>query len=608
MTSQRYYQDELQYLREVGPEFARANPDLARTLANASSDPDVDRVLEGVAFLCGRIRQKLDDELPELTASLMSLLWPHYLRSIPSLSILEFQPDLDAMQGALPVEAGVEVASVPVDETRCRYRTCWPVTLLPWVLADVKFDILPGAPARLTLRFESSRKFNIEKMPRGPVRLHLTGESRTSYILYQLLSAHVESIRVSAGSGPESVLEPSDITPVGFDRGEAVLPYPSHSFAGYRLLQEFFAFPEKFLFVDVRNLDAAARELKLTNVMQVTIDFSRRPENLPRVSRESVRVHCVPIVNLFSHPAEPIRVRQDRTEYLVQPSKAGVADRRHLEIYTVDEVFGMVREGTARSREYAPFYSFEHMGTSSGSQERPYYQTRLVPNVLGGDPRFGTDTYISFVSSGSTEQLPEEETVSLEMTCTNRHLPEALQVGHISEPTDTSPASVRFRNITKPTPTVPPPLGKALHWRLISHLSLNYVSLVNAVRLRELLSIYDFHSGNDTHKAAVMARLMEGIAAIQSSPVEGVIRGAAMRGTWVNLQLAEDNFAGEGEAYLFARVLDRFLALYATMNSFTRLTVKLTRTGLVYHFPPRLGEQIVPAELPDVREGVTLGA
>ncbi len=612
MASQRYYQDELQYLREVAPDFARANPDLARALSVPSTDPDVDRLLEGVAFLCGRIRQKLDDELPELTASLLSLLWPHYLRPIPSMSILEFVPELDSLQAPLNIPAGAQVASIPVDGTRCRYRTCWPVTLRPWVLSEVNFEVLPGAPARLNLRIDAARKFSLEKLPPGAVRLHLAGELRTAFILYQLLTAHVASIRVtgppqaSGQAGPEFLLGPEDLVPVGLSRSEGVLPYPSHSFPGYRLVQEFFAFREKFLFVDLRNLDAAARELKLTGMMQISIEFDRRPDNLPRVSRESVRLHCVPIINLFEQPADPVRVRHDRTEYLIQPSKTGAADRRHMEVYSVDQVFGMTRAGEVRSREYLPFFSFEHMGAPDAGQPRPYYQTRLAPNVTGGDPRLGTDMYISFVSAASTQQLPDEETVSIELTCTNRNLPDALQAGHIAEPTDSSPSGTKFRNITKPTPGVCPPLRGGLHWRLISHLSLNYVSLMNATRFRELLGLYDFYAGQDAHRSAVHARMLEGILALRSTPMESIVRGAPVRGTQVELTLSEDHFAGEGEAYLFGRVLDRFLCLYATLNSFTRLTLKLSRTGMVYHFPPRLGEQIVPAEGERGEQGVTL--
>src|SRR5438067_9753441 len=155
MAKNTYYEDELRYLREVGPEFARVNPDLASRLSDPGSDPDVERLLEGVAFLCGRIREKLDDELPELTASMMSLLWPHYLRPIPSMSILELRPDIEGMQAPLVVERDAEFASVPVDGTKCLYRSAWPATLRPWGISDVRLEPALSRPMRLVVTLQT---------------------------------------------------------------------------------------------------------------------------------------------------------------------------------------------------------------------------------------------------------------------------------------------------------------------------------------------------------------------------------------------------------------------------------------------------------------------
>ena len=197
--SNTYFQDELRYLREVGPEFARQHPELARHLGDPGSDPDVERLLEGVAFLCGRIRQKLDDELPEFTAGLLSLLWPHYLRPIPSMTIVELLPEIEGMQAAVTVPAGAEFASRTVQGTRCRYRTAWPTTVRPWGLRDVRLDTTPGRPTRLTLRFQTAAKAKLEDLELDAVRLHLAGDPRTTFVLYLLLAAHVEQVTVSNG-------------------------------------------------------------------------------------------------------------------------------------------------------------------------------------------------------------------------------------------------------------------------------------------------------------------------------------------------------------------------------------------------------------------------
>jgi len=592
-----YFQDELRYLREVGPEFARVNPEIVRFLADRGSDPDVERLLEGVAFLTGRVREKLDDELPELTANLMSLLWPHYLRPVPSMSVLEMLPEIEGMQGPQKVPAGAEFASVPVDGTSCTYRSAWPVTLRPWYIEDVRLESAAAAPVCLRIRFRTAPKVDLGDLELENIRLHMTGDPSAAFILYALLAAHVDHVTVSDGSGEYErmmTLTADHVAAAGLEGHEGVLPYPKRSFAGYRLLQEYFGFKERFLFVDLLKFHQPIRELKLSDTLEVAITFNRRLETYPIVSRENVRLHCVPIVNLFSHPADPIRTRHDRTEYLLLPSKTGVADRRHLEIYSVDEVAGLLHTESLDSRPYQPFYSFRHMGTADPNAAR-YYQTHLRPNVVSGDLRRGTDTYISFVVGSGAGQLPPDETISVELTCTNRDLPMALRAGDINQPTDTSPAGVRFRNLYKPSATVSPPLGKSLHWRLISHMALNYVSLLDADHFRELLRVYDFQSEYDAQRALTHQRMLEGITRVESRYGERMMRGTSVRGTQVEIDLHDDHFAGEGDAYLFGSILNRFVALYSTLNSYTQLTVKFVRTGFVHKFPPRWGERMTPA-------------
>ncbi|MBN2563420.1 MAG: type VI secretion system baseplate subunit TssF [Phycisphaerae bacterium] len=594
-----YYQDELRYLREVGPEFARANPEIARFLRDTGSDPDVERLLEGVAFLCGRIREKLDDELPEFTANMMALLWPHYLRPIPSMTILELLPEIEAMQGPLVVEAGAEFASVPIDGTKCQYRSCWPVTVRPWALRDVRLETASAQPVRLVLVLQSSPKAPLEDLDLETVQFHLAGDPRTAFVIYLLLAGHLESLTVSNGSSDhhraEETLGAEHVVPAGLARREAVLPYPARSSPGYRLLQEYLAFKDRFLFIDVNGLDRSVKRLELTDTIELAFTFNRRLDSFPLVSRENVRLHCVPIINLFEHSAEPIRLRHDRVQYLIQPSRSGIADRRHAEVFSVDRVLGLVRSEGLESREFKPFYSFAHM-TTPDPRSATYYQTTLRPNIEGGDARLGTDTYVSFVVGGKTGSLPKEETISIDLTCTNRDLVSELRAQDIIEPTDRSPPGMRFRNILKPTATISPPLGKRLHWRLISHMSLNYVSLADADHFKELLRVYDFQAEHDAQRALAHQRMLDGILAVRSTFKERMVRGAPLRGIQVDVELNEDHFAGEGDAYLFATILDRFMALYVTLNSYTQLNVRFTRSGQVYSFAPRWGEQLTPAE------------
>ncbi|MBK8269753.1 MAG: type VI secretion system baseplate subunit TssF [Planctomycetes bacterium] len=551
--------------------------------------------------MCGRIREKLDDELPEFTADLMSMLWPHYLRPIPSMTILELLPEMEGMQAPLSVPAKSQFASIPVDGTRCKFRSTWDVTIRPWMIREALLETAAAKPVRLVLRLDTAPKAGLEDLELGNVRFHLAGEPRTAFVLYLLLLGHLDHVTISDGSvrhdRREEVLPGSAVTPAGLNRADAVLEFPPHSFIGYRLIQEYFAFKDRFLFFDLRGLDRAVKRLELEHSVEIAFTFNRRLDSFPMVSRENVRLHCVPLVNLFSHPAEPIRMQNDRVNHLVQPSRSGLSDRRHAEVYSTDQVCGLRHSEQMESHEFLPFFSFSHQVPSgSGSTSATFYHTHRVANVVTGDPRQGTDTYISFVPNAAARSFPNDETISIELTCTNRELPSALRADDVREPTDSSPAGLSFRNIVKPTNTTPPPLGRELHWRLISHMSLNYTSLTDADRFRQLLRVYDFQSAHDAQAAMTQQRMLDGILSLKSGYRERMVRGAVIRGLQVDLELHEDHFAGEGDAFLFSQIVDRFLGLYVTLNSFAQLSVRFSRSGHKHTFPARWGDQATPAE------------
>jgi type VI secretion system protein ImpG len=567
----RYYQDELQYLRELGEEFSRAHPAAAHYLSGPGRDPDVERLLEGVAFLTGRVRQKLDDELPELTHGLMNLLWPHYLRPVPSMAILEFAPVLQALRQSQTVPRGVEVESVPVEGTPCRFRTSADVRLHPMSLDQVGVEARAAGPSTLRLRFKLWNQAKPEKLQLDPLRLHLHGEPAATYALYLHLCRHVESARVVAEAGGEG--RPVNLTPVGFAEDEALLPYPPSSPPGYRLLQEYFSLPEKFLFLDLHGLDRLA-ELGVSDRFEVEIHFDRALAPTLRPSREEIRLYCAPIVNLFPHEADPIRLDRTQSEYRLRPSGK---DPFHYEVFGVDRVVAHP-EGSAEEQELPSFYRFARpQGTC--------YLTRLRSSVV--DDRI--DTYVSFVDAKGAPLPPEAETVAFELTCTNRRLAEALRVGDVQVPTDSSPAFVSFRNLTAPTPSVAPPLDGDLPWRLISHLSLNYMTLLSVDALRGVLGLYNFQGLRDPRAARANALRLEGLQAIEGRPAERLAGGGLLRGTAIGLDVLEDHYAGDGDLYLFTTVLNEFLSLHGTLNAFTQLTVRGVQSGEETTWPCRIG-------------------
>jgi type VI secretion system protein ImpG len=583
----RYYQEELELLRELGREFSREHPALAPHLAEAGTDPDVERVLEGVAYLTGGIRERLDDDFPQLTQTLLEMLWPHYLRPVPSTSIVEFaHPAKPRVSSSERIVRGTtELESVPVDGTPCRFRTCYDVDFHPLRIAEARLE--SGGRGALRVRFEVVGNAKLGELRLDPLRLYLhSGDLSLSTTLYFWLLRHVEVAELEVVKGGKLhraplPARPPPVRPAGVREEEGLFPYPRHSFLGYRLLQEYFTLPQKFLFVEVFGLGALA-ELAPETSFDLVLRFRERPPDGLRVSADNVRLYCTPVVNLTARDADPIRLDHRKTSYLLRPSDP---EPNHFEVYSVETVTGLAH-GTGERREYLPFYSFRH-GMSPGDPRAIYYQLRRAPAV--GKPN--SDVYLSFVTAEERGRLPETETISVELTCTNRRLPEGLKPGDIRQHTDVSPQFAEFRNLTPLTPSVMPPLGGGFHWRLISHLALNRVSLVSPDALRGILGLYNFQALHDRQAGRANQLRLAAISAIEARPSERIFRGTPMRGLHTRIELDEGGFAGEGELYLFATVLEEFLALYVSLNAFSQLTVRGKQKGEIYAWPPRVGKQ-----------------
>ncbi|MBN2320584.1 MAG: type VI secretion system baseplate subunit TssF [Acidobacteria bacterium] len=585
MSFNKYYQDELSFLREMGREFAQAHPEAAHFLSEGESDPDVERLLEGFAFLTGRIRQKLDDEFPELTHSLMNLLFPHYLRPIPPISLIEFSPVGGMLRQSTRIPKGTEVASVPVDGTTCRFRTCFDVDLHPLNIESAFLQTPVGSRTELTVSLKMESGFSIADSATGEIRLFLVGES--GKLLYYHLCRHVEKIRlrpIVAGKPADDLfLEPGSVQPGGFTREESLLPYPNTSFDGYRLLQEYFSFPEKFLFVDLVDLEHVRHRIN-SDRLEIGFIFSHGFNGSAKVSEENIRLFCTPVVNLFQTESEPILINHERTEYRVRPAGG---NPQHFEIYSVDNAIGWI-QGTSEKREYPPFHSFRSMPSAS-SNGKIFYETRIRTAVAGD----GTDIYVSFVNKEQLSAIPPTETVTFDLTCTNRILAEKLRSGDIRIATDSSPTYARFQNITRVTRGIRPPLGGDLLWRLLSHLALNSTSLSSVPAFRGILELYNFHSLENQQSARVNQLHLESIVDIESASEDLLYKGVPIRGITTRLRLKESHFDNDGDMFLFASILNEFLALYVSLNSFSRLIVNGVEKGETFEWPTRIGHRIV---------------
>ncbi|QLI81304.1 type VI secretion system baseplate subunit TssF [Chitinibacter fontanus] len=609
-----YYERELSLLRELSGEFARRYPKIAGRLqleGDQCEDPHTERLIESFAFLASRIHKKLDDEYPEIAASFLDVLYPHYLRPIPSSSIVQYEcdPERPEIAKRYTIARGQAVHAPAIGGVTCKFRSCYSVDLYPLSLTQAKIEltssspylrrIAPDAAAILSLELNTHGGLALCDLDLQSLRFFLDGEPALMHLLYELLLSNTLQVRVGDGSDDPAftrALPTSALQAVGFGRDEGMLEYDERSFLGYRLLTEYFSFPDKFLFVELQQLASAVRNLR-GNKLVIQCVFKQWPDSerharlLNHLQASHFKLGCTPIVNLFVHQGEPIRVTHQRASYPV------IADARKQQAFEVMQLRRVVRvEKTGShesSEEVLPFYAIRHGAEENNAQF--YWHASREASPRQDDK--GTDLELHLVDLDFNPVRPSAEVLSIEMLCSNRDLPEMIPFGgnQSGQHTDFSlpghSVVKRVRLLRKPTGTLRPPQKRGLQWRLVSHLSLNYLSLIETGRsaLQEMLVLYNLSD------SAVNAKQIQGIVAIESAPAVTRVLGrdfaGFVRGTEIALTLDEENYVG-GSVYLFASVLERFFALYCAPNSFTRLRVK-TRQQEVAAWPARAGEALV---------------
>lgn len=627
-----YYERELSFLRQMGADFAQKYPKIASRLlleADKCEDPHVERMIEAFAFLAGRVHLKIDDEFPEVTESLLNVLYPHYLAPVPSMSVVQFA--LDPSQGKLTT--GYEIArhttlySRSVAGTPCRFRTSYPLTVWPIEISEASLLSLDPVDTRgkwseavLKIRLQCVNNTKIAEMKTGDddpakakpiesLRFFLNGEPQIVYPLYEMIFNHATRVELrdvptaaggrtrptaTRGAGQTTLTLPtSAIKTVGFGADEGMLPYTARSFAGYRLLTEYFTFPDKFLFFDISGLDEAARR-GFGEGLEISIYLHDITPLRAVVDAGTFALGCAPVINLFNKIAEPIQLTAQQHEYHLIPD---VHRQMATEIYAIESV-RTTDPQFQQSREFQPFYSYRHVvggdGAASEAGRAFWYATRR-PSARAEDA--GTEIYLSLVDLNFNPHVPAVDTITAHTVCTNRDLPARLPFGGREgdfEIEGSAPLS-RIQCLKKPTPTVRPPMRRAAHWRLISHLSLNHLSLIGNQTdgapdsLQEILLLYDFLNSSATRKQ------ITGIARVDARRVvrqTGSRIGAGfVRGLETTVEFNEENYVGSG-VFLFASVLERFLGLYASLNSFNQTVAKSQqREGIIKRWPPRAGEQ-----------------
>ena len=601
-----YYERELTFLRRMGAEFAERYPKVAgRLLLEPSKceDPHVERLLEAFAFLAARVHLKIDDDFPEISESLLNIVYPQYIRPIPSMSLVEFH--LDPEQGKLTTGLTIPRDSLlysrPVGGVPCKFKTTYDTTLWPITVAGVQWatpDRLKppvkavDAVAALRLELRCLPDVSFDKLDLQTLRLHLNGEPNVVFSLYELLCNNCTRILVrdpAAGAkGKTITLPPSALQPVGFADEEGILPYPRRAFLAYRLIQEYFTFPAKYLFLDLSGFDAVrsagfGESVEIVFLLSPFERSDRRQALEAGVTDKTIRLGCTPIVNLFPQVSEPVLLTQKRQEYQVVPDA-----RRRLttEIFSVDEVVG-ISPGSSEPLRFQPFYAHRH-ATDRAKREMYWYAKRR-PSAWRSDG--GTDVFISFVDLSSRTVYPELDAVTARLTCFNSDLPSRLPFGNEGGDFELQGGGPirKIVALVKPTNVVQPPLGSPQLWRLISQLSLNYLSLADGgpEPLQEILRLHNFSDSMSAEKQ------IQGITAVHSSPCYSRVAAehglSFARGRRVEIDFDEEQFAG-GSVFLFASVLERFLGLYASLNSFSVLSVRTPqRKEVLREWPPRAG-------------------
>jgi type VI secretion system protein ImpG len=598
-----YYDRELNALRRLAGEFATAHPKIAgrlRLAPDVVDDPHVARLLEGVAFLAARVHHRLDDEFPELTDALLGVLYPHYLAPVPSAAIMQLQSDPD-LTLPLKLPAGIALETEGVHGEPCRFRTSWPITLWPIEIETVRLSGLPlAAPAnplatgavsvlRIALKCRSA-DVDFARLGIDRLRFFIRGAHNVALPLYELLCAH--AVAVSFAGAPTDaapvVLPGTVIEPVGFAAEEALLPWPARSFAGFRLLTEYFAFPEKFLFVDFAQLDSKTM-LSGGQRLEIFVYLDRALPELERsITADTLALGCSPMINLFPQRCEPIPLTHTDTEYRVVPDARRPAA---MEIWQIERVRETRPDGS--TRPWRPFY---RMTAADPDAQMPggFYH---VARRQTAEPLSGSEVYLAPHDPEFDPEVAARAVLSTDALCTNRDLPAGLPFGggHPElRPVEATAGIAQVLCLTAPTAPLRPPLREHRFWRLVSHLSLGHLSVVGgsegAAALREVLRLYDLRDSPETRDA--IAALLGVSAAPGTARVPGRA-GAFCRGLDVTLEFDPATWQSGG-LYLLAAVLDRFLALHATVNSFVRTGAMLRgRSGRAAAWPARAGTRVL---------------
>jgi len=581
-----WFIQEKRHLQQLGDDFVEDNPRLAPFLGRTASGEDVERVMENFAFLTARLVMKIEDHLPELTHPLLQLLCPNVLRPLPSVTMMQFQLIDHALSETQVLPKGTQVFSRPLEGVSCEFRTCADLAIAPLEIRNITTLRSTEAPmVRIDLGALSEQPLG--RMKCDHLRFHLAGGSHNALTLYQWLSQHLDKLYLHINQYRFTL--PPTVSFVGFEKEESLLPSAGEHLDGYRILQEFLWFPERFYGFCIEGLsaywpDEAAAHIQL----EFRFNAPLTPDLL--IDQTTILLNCIPAINLFSCSAQPMPLNGQALRETIQTARR---DGAQDEIFCIDRVSSQRQKTREHLREFKPYGSLDPSFPLAEAQPTPYYKLDLEQNPITEK----VEHRLRLVHRNLTPYLAQQEALSIELTCTNGALAQQLEVGHIDVTTQDTPSFVTYRNLSRPSRTYPPLLQSGgqgeRHWALISNLTLNNLSLSSPSAFASVLRAYDFVAVHDLQQQRLTTQRLDAIKQVDSEPYDWLIKGQPVRGRRTTLHIDPAGFACEGELQLFGNVLSHFMALYASSNSFHQLQVVNTANATHQLWPAQTGRQPV---------------
>lgn len=562
-----YIRQEKDYLERESKKFVEEFPQVSQFLSSPYFDPDINRTLDGFTYLSSLLNAKLHREYPQLTANLMDMLWPNYLQQTPSATVIEFtNPTTTSV--LVHTQASVHSAPSAHCPIACTFNTIRDTWVTPFAITRL------SAPSLQTIEvdFYSDKPINLEAAGIHHLRLFLGADTLSSFPLYLYFSEYLSSVTLVIDQ-QEIALSDLTLTPAGFDTSHATFVYPDNTFSGYRLLHEYFSFTENFLFFDLSGFPDYLNRLN-SNIFTLKFQFKRPLPHTLKLTNSSIKVNCVPAINLFFYDCEPICLSGHKTAY---PLYINHQNNDCYELFAIENVTGWVNN---QPRKYAAFNSFIHQSHYEAGETPLYYHLNRHSTAENEKIHYA----LSFVRGDEDTLYKTDEIISIRALCSNQDKAQNLRVGDICRSGDNVPPSLSLTNITYPSAVTRPNLNNGLQWTTISSLSLNYLSLLNRDSLCQILQNYNFTAGIHQRADKSLSKLLDSIQQFTSTPHQQYYNDLIVEGHKSTIHVSPAAFNNEGEMYLFGAVIAHFYSQYTTVNSFHFLELVNSSTHEVYQW------------------------